>query len=825
MIKLWVGADDEFFQEMFAYLKRKFYVKLSALEPVQKFTTIAIYHETIVALESVHTVLRKIENGAAPTQEDYDLALEQQNEKRVQEIIDFYKRLALLNDVEFDAFNHFCVYYDFDPMLSRYVTFLTQYDSGQFKQDVWRAKRTWMLESFNAKAVFTFIERYQAELCQPTPANNPAIQAEFDRQNRLYEDLLRDYDTLIEQAKNIGVCVVDIILPTKFDHERYDQALLPKIIVELERLFYDDSAIFLTVNHVQVLHDNHFILSYLFIYNGNIYKNSTELSERIKSEVRWVVGMMRANQVQVHNREDMLKKLYPKEKEVFLGTLSSSKQKAAFRHKFLRYFLSNIFLMDLDKGAELERLLEIKKITLNNYVFYRDKRYRHDEQPVAASKEKTKKNRSESEQQPSIQYLDNLIYDIDVNKMDKYFGNKELPVESIDHLKLIAFLYQQQGMSKVSKSTIDDLIMMESFLMRLVYSYTSTLNDRYTRKNYEMTPRFEKLSLLLQQFVLVSKMHCVSNSDYIPNKIYTKAIRFIHQLHDDFAHPEQDDCIFFKRYYADELGTLKQHLEDYKTQHLKLTVYQEQQQSKKNSKVVKSIQKHLNKTLEKDIIAMRILFECDIDDEQEAQLFDDIFRDFVNNLKRRRTANLTLVGHVGVYIPHKTIHYIDATLLFTHHKDIAIDMKKSQRTVLKYWEDYIKNKSIQIENFNKKHPQHTGFTINPFDVVKKVQRISLGSKPVYSTQKWQPLNFCRNTINPFISFKHKFLHAKPIPVVKTVHSLDSDCIQIFQGQKKMQQLFVEKMALYYAHCPMILVNPHKAYFFSRKSFLILGRDR
>lgn len=823
MIKLWVGADDEFFQEMFAYLKRKFYVKLSALGPVQKFTTIAIYHETIVALESVHAVLRKIENGAAPTRENYDLAVKQQNEKRVQEIIDFYKRLALLNDDEFDAFNHFCVYYDFDPMLARYVTFLTQYDSGQFKQDVWRAKRTWMLESFNATAVFTFIERYQAELCRPIPANNPAFQAQFDRQNRLYEDLLLDYDKLIDQAKNIGVCVVDIIVPSKFDHEPYDQALLPKIIIELERLFYDDNAIFLTVNHVQMLHENHFILSYLFIYNGNIYKSSTEVSEGIKREVRWVVGMIRANQVQVRDREDMLKKLYPK--EVFSGTLSSSKQKAAFRHKFLRYFLSNIFLMDLDKGAELERLLEIKKFTLNDYVFYRDKRYRHDEQLAVASKGKIKKNTSRSEQQPSIRYLDNLTHDIDVDKIDKYFSNKELPVESVEHLNLIAFLYQQQDMSKVSKSTIEDLIRIELFLMRLVYTYTSTLNDRYTRKNYEMTPRFEKLSLLVQQFVLVSKMHCVLNSDDIPNKIYTKAIRFIHQLHDDFFDPEHNDCIFLKQYYVDELSTLKQHFENYKTKHLKWAVYKEQQELKKNSKVVKSIQKYLNAILEKDILAMRMIFECDIDDQQEAKLFDDIFRDFVNNLKRRRTESLILIGHVGVYIPDKKNHYIDVTLMFTHHKDMVIDMKKCQRAVLKYWEDYIKNKSLQIQNFNKKHPQHTGFAINSFDVVKKVQRISLGSKPVYSTQKWQPLNFCKNTINPFISFKHKFLHAKTVPVLKTVHSLDSDCIEIFQGQKKMQQLFVEKMALYYAHCPMILINPFNPYYLPRKNFLILGRDR
>jgi hypothetical protein len=48
----------------------------------------------------------------------------------------------------------------------------------------------------------------------------------------------------------------------------------------------------------------------------------------------------------------------------------------------------------------------------------------------------------------------------------------------------------------------------------------------------------------------------------------------------------------------------------------------------------------------------------------EAKLFNDMFTDYSNNLKRRYTAGFRLTGQVGIYIPHRQEHYIDATLIF-----------------------------------------------------------------------------------------------------------------------------------------------------------------
>jgi hypothetical protein len=124
--KLWAGSDDAFFQAVFAYLKRKFEVRFTAFTAMQNNTEKSIYRESIVALEGVHEVLRKIENSSAPTREDYAKACEN-NEKRKQDIIDFYKKLALLNDREFDAFQNFRRHYHFDSVINRYSAFLDEY--------------------------------------------------------------------------------------------------------------------------------------------------------------------------------------------------------------------------------------------------------------------------------------------------------------------------------------------------------------------------------------------------------------------------------------------------------------------------------------------------------------------------------------------------------------------------------------------------------------------------------------------------------------------------------------------------------------------------
>ncbi len=54
----WLGDTEDFYSNLFAYLKRKFPHRFKAFQLIgQNATDVSIYHETIVALEQVHQVL------------------------------------------------------------------------------------------------------------------------------------------------------------------------------------------------------------------------------------------------------------------------------------------------------------------------------------------------------------------------------------------------------------------------------------------------------------------------------------------------------------------------------------------------------------------------------------------------------------------------------------------------------------------------------------------------------------------------------------------------------------------------------------------------
>ncbi len=99
--------DEEFCEGLFAYLKEKFRLRLSGLSSMQKFNDLYIYHETILALESLHGTLLKIESYSAPTRNDYEKAKMANDLEAQSRIIEFYKKLVLVDEAQHEAFLKF----------------------------------------------------------------------------------------------------------------------------------------------------------------------------------------------------------------------------------------------------------------------------------------------------------------------------------------------------------------------------------------------------------------------------------------------------------------------------------------------------------------------------------------------------------------------------------------------------------------------------------------------------------------------------------------------------------------------------------------------
>ncbi|MDO3664488.1 hypothetical protein [Acinetobacter higginsii] len=814
MNKLWVGSSNEFFQGLFTYLKNKFQIKMTTLSVMQKNTAICIYHETIVALESVHEVLRKIENGSAPTREDYENAIKNEDETGSLAISDFYKKLALVDQGEFDAFQNFRSHYYFDTTISNYSVFLNEYSKNMGCEygEYFELSSLWTKKNFDADKLFKFIESYQAQTSLGLITAKD-IPDEIASQNRIYETLIEDYDDLVSRIRNIGVSVVDIFLPSNLkryegDSELFSSRELMIVIHRLEQALRQEDGILLIVNHAHIINNNNFVLSYLLIYKANIFKTSEAVHEMISHELQRIIGQMNMWRINVIPRDDMLQRIFPGES--FSGKLKSKTDKQAFRNKFLRYFLSGIFLMKLDKGEELEHYEEMKYINLNNYAYFKEKIYidnNEQEKPFEASREKLKQI------QPKVvpYFLDELINEIELEKFDKYFNSRGLPAKEDYKIQLIHFLSKQQDITNVSEELIDDLVRIESFLSRLSCDPVYEFADGYNRKSFQASLKLAKLSFLFQQFLLVSKMDCIYRGTPLPRELNLKAISFIEQYYSSFV----------DEYEVYNTSHLRTALEEYRVSILQPLVKQEQQRLNTASKKIASIQNYLSQVLETDVVVLRFIFSCRGRAGEQATMFDGIFRDYVDNLKRRYTNGFRLEGHIGIYIPHRYKHYIDATLFFKTDKNTDIgDIAILRKAVSDYWINYVANKQEQIHKFNDRHPQ------NDKDLSFLKTSWSLGfSKSDLKTKKWKALNFCKNILNPFSDLKRTRLTARSLPIVKTENSLNHDYVEVFQEQRAKRKLLIEKVSLYYAYGPTILVQPHEYELLPRKNCLILGRIR
>lgn len=778
MSKMLAGQDEQFFRALFAYLRRKFNIKLDPLLVQQKNTAVSIFNETIVALENVHEVLRKLDDGSAPTREDYKKAINAKDENRIKEILAFYKRLALINWGESRAFQSFRRYYYFDPIISNYDLFLGQYKDPESneKDDPFSLARLWEQKNFDSNKVFTFIEAYQAFLSQEN--KTPPILDTVIHQDSMHESLLRAYDELVNQSVKFGTSVFDIVLPSSLKtFEDRDGLLstehLADIIVCLQDALKADDAILLAINHAHVISNSRFVLSFIVIYKAAIYKSSQSVCNLIRQELWSIVGSMHADKIQLKNRDNMLKSLYPN--ELFTGTLATKKDKLEFRDKFLRYFLYGIFLINFAKDDELEYQELRKDLILNKYIFYKEKIYIN----AAQNEKQTKVIVSKpSAKLPYVNYLDELLLDSEVEKLDKYFSTTGLSSAEKEHLALIHYLYHQQGFTRDFDQRLDDLLMIESFLARLKHGLVQELNGRHTRTTFENSPKWSQLSLLFQQFLLVSRIDILRKNRGYPAQLSTSATTFI----------ERYDDIFQIDYKIHETFRLKRDLEKYKTSYLRPATKKEHLLLGKACKKQQQIREYLESVLEKDMVVLRFIFRCEAYTEYQAELFDNMFREYIENLKHRHTSQFRLSGHVGVYIPYLEEHYIDATLLFEIKKiNIGANLDDLQDAVAAYWENYVENKQQQIDTFNKKHHKE----------------------------------YSANDSNPFRLFEIKSLTARPVPVVRTEHVLNHPHVEIFQGQKGIQKLFMEKVSLFYAHCHLILSATSQH--LTRKNSLILGR--
>jgi len=779
MIELWADTSEEFYDHFFTYLKAKFTNEAPVLSDEQKSTNVCIYHETIVALEKVHRVLRAIENGSAYTREDFKKAVEKNDEQKIQLIIKFYKQLALAEDLKYGReFMAFSSNYYFDTRIANYIIFLGSVDTellANFKSESW-----WNGKTYKPDSVFDFISAYKNWVLDGGGMTSQ-LQEEVSCKNNQVEELRRCVEDLIKSKVKIGVSQFDIIVPTRLEEksEKNDELNLSEFRRFMDLLhenFRWDDGILLTVDHVHKISTFYHTVSLLVIYKQSVYRSESEVYDQYRTSAVDMVGLVRFPKIQIINRKAMVQKIYPGKR--YIDNLNSEKQKDDFFNNFLKYFVSSIFVLNSSKVTDERDKGTPFSYLLNDFKYYQEKIFLEKEKRTLIVKPTL--NRVEFSPYDDLRVL---LNEPAFEKFDKYFAIADLPPQAIERLKILKFLYVEQGLHKPSNSSlIADIIKVECFMTRLMYNRQWKLMGSVdNRSDFEKKPKFSKLPTLLKQLILIREMECFHNPMCYQNIHYSDAIFVLKRL----------KCELSSKLEISETEAIESILCSFAEEYLKPIIDKEKVIASNAAKRVGIIQKYLDSIIEDDTLAVRFRFSIsDIDNEQEANVFREMFTDFIENLKRRYTGEARLIGQVGVYIPSSVGHSVDVVLFFKAKETNKLRYQDVQIAVKNYWENYVNNKYKQIQKFNVRNgKKYSGNKTNPFEILKGKTLIAVSRE---------------------ILFGH--------------NSLSQDFFILYPKKKHTRKL-IEELSRLYAYYFLIIRGSLIVRYSDRKHLLILGRKR
>lgn len=795
MNKQWMGQTDAFYKECFIYLRAKFPNKRPKAVGGEIYTEQPIYNETIVTLEQIHNVLTKIENGSAYTREDYEDSVIKKDVDKTKEIIDFFKVLGLSAfDEMASAFVNFHKYYYWDSKIYCYKKFL---HSSEEMQDWDLTERNmWSLEKFDATKFFDFLDRYRSfvdsfpVLSDEEEQKSDWINEKIVKQNATYGRLLSSYNDLLDQKVKFGVSVFDVYLPSSLNDVSDPKVgvVSSRFVAEsgryMDREFGGDDGVLLVINHAHVVSYNTFALSYLVIYKIKNYDSQEKLVEHYSKRTYAFVGTRKAENIKVIDRGQMIKKIYPSDH--FIGELRGEKQKIDFREKFLRYFLSSVFLLDVDKGSFLEEYENYYSIFFNHFRYFKEKIY---------IEPKPKKAHISLFQQlvENKVFLSDLLNDGNTDNLDKYFDLRDLTPQAIERIEIIEFLYRQQAsILECDEHLLEDLIRIEKFLTQLMFlRRVNAFETEKIQKSFNAKPSFLKFTGLFRQFILILEMsyfkkanHMLGNysssKGFQSKNLRSEAVQFLKEINNDFPQLVRIDSI----------QKIKDKLHNYQNSTLRVVAKDEKVAFNKAKKHQVSIKNYLEQVLQKGVIVLRFIFTCGaVGQLDKAKTFNAMFQDYIDNLKRRHTAGIRLVDHVGIYVPYSHAPYIDATLFFEYDEKKEIEPNILKKEVAEYWVEYVVRKSEQIQTYIQKQKKSNNMT------------------------------------NAFECFRGEQLSARSVNVLRMEGPLNEEYVEVFPNQRKNKQLLMESISKFYAYGPLILVDDADRNLLPRKDCLIVGRKR
>lgn len=684
--------------DVFIMFKLIYASRLSVYQQNNSEVYSGIFQETILQLEKMEEVLEQITNREAPTREEFNQSVKENNQEQIERIISFYQKLRVDRRLhELSLKNHS---YSFNVSSFNKLLFMKERPFITTERDV-----TWGRKNFPEQEVFDFAEMLQERL-----------KKQQENMRRRLDSLLREYSSQVENLKQIlrinkqlyATCF-DIEVTSQNDNWKgYIQSYLrtitnvPDFGTSLLRAL-DLRAYYLTLE----VNENEGFKIFLVVLQNKAEKshtNALSLERMLMDYFHSVNSKQFPFDITVLDIGKSIQKNCHPKAVGYIGSLTSLRQfqywilgYLYFRWRYLQPHFNSYDETNVERYFGRKVLVEISK-----------------EKPLA----EVVILPARAKRLPQRRSPPTLFAQINLYKQQaQIWSDRRLPAKAKTYLKLIELLYSEQdglGIIQYSEGILDVIVCIEKFMQTLLhYPALSFDYPNHDLNCVQMNPGRYLTQVAKQYLGIVKRLHRLDHLLPIAaQSIGSEFIGSFFTIYADTKHGAKNLLlssitrreISFFNYLLKDLQSSGKQLQSSKTE-----------TSKRNTiaKNRAEAYKYLRVIMKQDVLALRFMFSCKAveNKDYDQNAFRALITDFIKNIKRRPKAiGAELQGYIGTYLYNEGLA-VDVVLLF-HSGDVGVVDSNIAKAVKQYWENYIAEKEKNIEKQKLKTKEVADATAN-----------------------------------------------------------------------------------------------------------------
>lgn len=763
MVTQWNATNIISRHDVFKMLKLIYASRLSVYQQNNAEVYSGIFQETILQLEKVEEALEQIANREAPTREEFNQSVKENDQEQIARIISFYQNLRVderLHDLGLKNHRYSGIVHSFDN--------LPGWGDGPFLTT--EREVAWNSKNFPQNEVFGFVEMLQDHLKK----HQTHIRHQLDSNFKKYSSHVENLNQLLNINKRLYATCFDIEITSrnaywKDDIQNYLSSAMETLDFEMSLTqVLDLRAYYLTL---EVNENGAFKIFLVVLQNKaeKLHTNALSLERALKQHFQSLDSIRFPFDI---NALDISKSIQKRCHPKAVGSISSLTALRQFQYWILGYLYF--------RGMYLQPHFDNYPETIIEFYF-EDKIHSRMQKEVLAEVETLP---PEVKRMPEKRDPPTRFEQIDLSKQQvQIWSDSGLPAKAKTYLKLVELLYKEQHAQQPLRHTEDILNIMldiEKFMQTLLH-YPALAFD-YPNHQFERVQQNpgRYLTQVAKQFLEIAW------ALQKPDPILLITAQSIGSVFVDSLLRSYSDS----RYSANHLFQWLINPRGFRAftnllMHFKSEgkyLYSSTIETSKRNTVAKNkaeAYKYLRVIMKQDVLAVRFIFSVRLsrNKDHDQNAFRAWITDFIKNIKRRpRAIGAELLGYIGTYLYNQR-WAVDIVLLF--HVDAVGEVDQSiANAIQQYWQNYIVEKQKNIE--------------------KQKLKIKKETTAATSTASFPYMAY----------FEGAKLVAEQHPVMASIRQLNAMGLIINSYNRSLKNLFIKSLADYFSgYCLICLQGP------------------